>query len=546
MSATLLALGMAACNTNIKPASSNQTSEDASSSSSSSKPVVSSSESSSQSQPSSSSEEPPIQSDYFYTLNGAQHAITGAPSTDPGEDTWVAQYAIPMSVSAGDILLFYKNGAQLDVGASGTGNNALYDVGTHELTVRCTESNATAYFKIYDNEGTPGYDVWLEGYSGEIDPPEPPESLGYALKFLNGSEQSYPLVADGKDLQNRDQFFGDNIQFTKDDQFTIVNLDNQDQFAPNVEGWSFGGDSEESKKWQQYIAKDDDCYYVGQDFLADVFVKLSWGDDLIMFNLEGEEPPVPEEDNFYWRLNENEYTQFDVATIEDIMEDEQDIGDQYYVEFSELTAGDILTFKHDDTQVYPWPNDGANNALRNGENLIEVRQSCENVKLYFKYYPEDSYNPGQHGYSLWLEGYVAPELETIYFKPNNQWKADGARFAVYFSDETWLTMADLGNGYYSFEPGIHTEGIFCRMNGAELENNWDNKWNQTPAYGDEPGYVTFPDDGTNLYTLGGANDGWDGCGGKWSIYVEPTIKTIYCKMEYSWWTADGAAVGIYC
>ena len=74
----------------------------------------------------------------------------------------------------------------------------------------------------------------------------------------------------------------------------------------------------------------------------------------------------------------------------------------------------------------------------------------------------------------------------VYLQPSNDWASSNARFAAYFYDgngyEAWKDMTDEGNGWYSVEVDANANKvIFCRMNGATTENNWDekNKWNQT-------------------------------------------------------------------
>ena len=75
--------------------------------------------------------------------------------------------------------------------------------------------------------------------------------------------------------------------------------------------------------------------------------------------------------------------------------------------------------------------------------------------------------------------------KTIYFKPNDGWKADSARFAAYMWDdsvpEKWYNLTDEdGDGTYCFtSTNSSTKIIFARMNPATTANNWDNKWNQT-------------------------------------------------------------------
>ena len=100
----------------------------------------------------------------------------------------------------------------------------------------------------------------------------------------------------------------------------------------------------------------------------------------------------------------------------------------------------------------------------------------------------------------------------LHLKPNSNWTTDNARFAAYFfgdGSEKWVDLVKKGDYYYTCEIPTdkkYTKVIFCRMNPAKKENNWDNdnKWNQT-------GDLTI-DTKNNLYTL---NDGsWDA--GSWS------------------------------
>ena len=76
-----------------------------------------------------------------------------------------------------------------------------------------------------------------------------------------------------------------------------------------------------------------------------------------------------------------------------------------------------------------------------------------------------------------------------YLQPNANWKKDGARFAIYFFDDSkgykdWVSMKDdNGDGIYvanNPDTGLtYQKMIFCRMNPANPTNDWTNKWNQT-------------------------------------------------------------------
>ena len=71
----------------------------------------------------------------------------------------------------------------------------------------------------------------------------------------------------------------------------------------------------------------------------------------------------------------------------------------------------------------------------------------------------------------------------VYLKPNDNWKKDGARFAVYCfgNGEKWIDMtASSTDGIYEVTiPAGYPNIIFCRMNPGTTANNWSNKWNQT-------------------------------------------------------------------
>ena len=146
--------------------------------------------------------------------------------------------------------------------------------------------------------------------------------------------------------------------------------------------------------------------------------------------------------------------------------------------------------------------------------------------------------------------------KTIYLVPNSNWTQSNAKFSINYFGGTGITQsftdfmvsAD-GTHYEATIPDAAETIIFVRHNSAATTPSWDNKWNQTKD-------LTIPTDGTNCYTL--ASGSWDS--GTWSTYTptvtpEPEPDTpdtphdtlrIYCKMTQSWWTTDGAAIGIYC
>ena len=119
----------------------------------------------------------------------------------------------------------------------------------------------------------------------------------------------------------------------------------------------------------------------------------------------------------------------------------------------------------------------------------------------------------------------------IFFKPNNSWKSDGARFAAYFynaSYNKWVDLKANGDLYSCIKPTdkAYTHVIFCRMDPKISANNFNKGsgnplWNQTRN-------LSLPTDGKNFYAL--EEGAWRG-----QIYLKPNSN----------WTADGARFAAY-
>ena len=131
-----------------------------------------------------------------------------------------------------------------------------------------------------------------------------------------------------------------------------------------------------------------------------------------------------------------------------------------------------------------------------------------------------AYTPAGSG-----DGTVIPPAAgtTLYFVPGSQWGSDAARYAVYFfaDDETnaWADLTDAdGDGYYEavIPEGGFTKAIFCRMDGATAQNNWENKYNQTLDQTLDAAYNCFTMDDATQWDAAGAN-------GSWSKYNPATV-----------------------
>lgn len=118
--------------------------------------------------------------------------------------------------------------------------------------------------------------------------------------------------------------------------------------------------------------------------------------------------------------------------------------------------------------------------------------------------------------------------KTIYFKPNDGWKASNARFAAYMWDgagsEKWYDLTDEdGDGTYCFTSiNSSTNIIFARMNPATTANNWDNKWNQTVD-------LTVPSYDNPCYTITSGPDNDGKYSGTWGTYTPIEYVSVNLK-----------------
>ncbi len=126
----------------------------------------------------------------------------------------------------------------------------------------------------------------------------------------------------------------------------------------------------------------------------------------------------------------------------------------------------------------------------------------------------------------------------VYMRVNaDAWKQGNERYAAYFwngEGDEWVDMVatNVAFIYACVVPVDVTNVIFCRMNGAEKENNWDNKWDQTNDL-----TVTAE---KNLYTITASNEGK--ASGEWGSCVVPT--TLYLKPNSNW-KVDNARFAAY-
>lgn len=136
------------------------------------------------------------------------------------------------------------------------------------------------------------------------------------------------------------------------------------------------------------------------------------------------------------------------------------------------------------------------------------------------------------------EPVIEPAEVKVYLYPGDAWPSDGAWFAAYFfgNGDTWRTMElvdDSSDIYEVVVPEGYTSVIFCRMNPASKECNWDNKWNQTND-------LTIPTDGKNYFII---TNPWDPTTGYWDVgvavdatlsFADKAYRTLFTTSQQVW------------
>ena len=130
--------------------------------------------------------------------------------------------------------------------------------------------------------------------------------------------------------------------------------------------------------------------------------------------------------------------------------------------------------------------------------------------------------------------------DQIYFKPNENWKSAGARFAAWFNGDKWKDLNKNGDVYSCEIPSGATEVIFCRMDPQKATNNWSNKWDQT-------GHLTLTTN--NLYTLKEGewgnklylkpNSNWTQSNARFAAYF------FNSNSDYAWVSMGNPVDGVY-
>ena len=124
----------------------------------------------------------------------------------------------------------------------------------------------------------------------------------------------------------------------------------------------------------------------------------------------------------------------------------------------------------------------------------------------------------------------AAAAEQLLFTPGKIHQGN-ERYAAYFfgNGEKWVSMTD-SNGDKTYEvavPAGFPNVIFCRMNGANNTNSWNNKWDQTSD-------LVIPTDGTNEFVATGTSS--RKINGSWKVleYGKLVLSIIGSYSGYNW------------
>ena len=408
---------------------------------------------------------------------------------------------------------FYADEVGIDTGIGSDPedeeNKNLIQGSAGSFVIHNDAESSTIYFKTWTDGG---YSFWATGYQAEVEPePEPPVTaidyyVGGALggeewnnKAVKLSEHTY----EGGDERVVKEFHAE-VTFAKDDQWKIVSDEETPAYYNGLEDGVTG----------MHIATEgDDNIIIDDAGTYDIYFKLYSEESLqaptIWAKAQGDDPE-PVTQGFYLVGDFNEW-----QAVEDggyAMELNGDSETEYVIKDVEIDAEEeFKVYNSGDYYGFETVKDGCKGLVTGLENGNIKMNESGTYDIYF-----DTVEGNQHG--MWIAKHSEPqpeELRTFYLDPGC-WDVDGAWYAAYAfggsEEATWFKMDKVGD-YYTVEidASKYAKVIFCRMNPASEEMNWDNRWNQTSD-------LTIGED--NLYTITAWGEGTHICPGAWSTLEE--------------------------
>ena len=443
---------------------------------------------------------------------------------DPDVSNMLKQYSITgVSVTAGDKLVFTVDGTVVAPGASGEGNNAKADASG--LTIVSTAASVDIYLKAYDDGG---YDVWVTGYvQGDI--PDIPVTGNATVKI--GETAAVALTEmdpDPTDTNMKKQYSITGVSVTAGDKL-VFTVDGT-AVTPGASGEGNNAKADASGLTIVSTAASVDIYLKAyKDGGYDVWVTgYVQGDTPITAGYEvkvnGTKATVGE-------LTAGPTDAY--ACTVDLKKDDVlvltkdgvslKVGETTSTEFKCTVAGVHKVYVNDKGQVWVTeplaPVETKYTVTVNGtaktitlipdsENHAQFKLTLTKGDKVVVYgdgtaltggaYTGTEYTvkaTGEHTFYVNKDDVVylnAPALDpsdvtSITVTVNFSKISEGnERYAAYLfggSNNEWVSL-EVNNGVATLtlteaQAAKYTNVIFCRMNGAAAQNNWNNKWDQT-------------------------------------------------------------------
>lgn len=110
---------------------------------------------------------------------------------------------------------------------------------------------------------------------------------GYGFAFSDGSKVKGTYVGDTtEDGVTYSQYKITGQAFTEGQKFSLYDFGQDASWTIALNPWSFGDKQGTGQYWKTYLSMDTSAYTVKQSFTADIYIKLSFGNDNVYFELK--------------------------------------------------------------------------------------------------------------------------------------------------------------------------------------------------------------------------------------------------------------------
>lgn len=224
--------------------------------------------------------DPPATNSYGLNFNGGSKVAATQGEEYDGFDQWVIE---DQAFTAGQEFQIWNYATSagwvvdIDTASFGGAVSTYLTKGESWYTV-VADFTADIYIKLKYEQ-----DQIYFGLEGGV---TPPADTGYGLNF-NGGDKVH--ATEGEEYDGFAQWVIQDQEFTTGQEFQIYDFSSTNGWVVNIDAASFGSDV------ASYLTKGETWYTVLQDFTADVYIKLKYGQDQIYFGLESGSvtPPDP-------------------------------------------------------------------------------------------------------------------------------------------------------------------------------------------------------------------------------------------------------------